>query len=195
MSARDLPQNRSLAEGQEARSAPDRSARTPGELLDNLRLRLSLLPENHPSAVRDPDPDSDRDQAPGRQPDADREPSPAGSIQEPGDRRQPPEPAASDQDRSDGLAADGTDPPQDDPDEGAADEPADRADDPAAADGGSLADLIKAVKEAGDALSPSGADMSTLGEFGLFAGSGGADPYRPWFMDGEPGTPWFAEDL
>jgi hypothetical protein len=55
--------------------------------------------------------------------------------------------------------------------------------------------LIKAVKEAGDALSPSGADMNALGEFGLFAGSGSADPYRPWFMDGEPGTPWFAEDL
>jgi hypothetical protein len=204
MSARDLPQNRSLAESQEARSIPDRAARAPGELLDNLRLRLSLLPDNHPSAARDPAPERERgDRRQPREPGAGTREGGAGTPEGGADSAgsgsagAPPDRDRSDgpaRDRSDGLARDRSDPPQDDPGEREEDEPAGRADDSASAGGGSLADLIKAVREAGDALSPSGADMNTLGEFGLFAGSGSADPYRPWFMDGEPGTPWFAED-
>lgn len=62
--------------------------------------------------------------------------------------------------------------------------------------GGSLADVIRAIKDAGDALSAP-ADVGLLGEMDLFTGGGSGDPYRPWFMSGEPGTPWFAagEDL
>jgi hypothetical protein len=189
MSARDLPHDRSLDEDHESRAVPDRAApdraatdravpdravpdsgaaRSPAELLDNLRLRLSQLPENHPSAVRDPAPERDRrkDRLADRPVDDAIERSEASAE---GGGEQVAEPEAG------------------------ADDPG--SDDPRGADRGSFADLIRAIKEAGDEASLSGADLSAFGEFGLFAGSGGADPYRPWFMDGEPGTPWFAEDF
>jgi hypothetical protein len=62
---------------------------------------------------------------------------------------------------------------------------ADHDADASAPRGGSLPDLIRALKDAGGA--------GVLGEMDLFSGSGSGDPYRPWFMSGEPGTPWFAE--
>lgn len=173
MSARDLPHDRSLDEDHAShamadRAAPDRTvtdgaARSPAELLDNLRLRLSQLPENHPSAVRDPAPDRDR-------------------------RRERPDERQEERidERREASAVRGGE---------RVAEPGAGADDSGGAGRGSLADLIRAIKEAGDETSLSGAEISALGEFGLFAGSGSADPYRPWFMDGEPGTPWFAEDF
>lgn len=201
MGARDLPQNGSLDEGREA---PGR-ARTPAELLDNLRLRLSELPESHPSAVRRPvrDTASDSDGGSASDPDGGRR---GGSAREPLPREARgadlPE-AAPDVARPADVTENGSDRrPESESEsegqghgEGVAEEPADGADDQPAGGGGSLADLIRAVKGASDALAPSGGDMSALGEFDLFRGSGGADPYRPWFMDGEPGTPWFADDL
>jgi len=33
-----------------------------------------------------------------------------------------------------------------------------------------------------------------LDETSVFANRGLAEPYRPWFMSGEPSTPWWAAD-
>ena len=144
-------------------------------MLDNLRLRLRQLPENHPSAVRAGD--GTRDEAP--------RPRSAGD----GERIQAPAPAEAsepdDQPLDDSPAGDPApdDPPAADQDsEGRAGDDADAA----APRGGSLPDLIRALKDAG-------AGTSVLGEMDLFTGTGSGDPYRPWFMSGEPGAPWFAE--
>jgi len=47
-----------------------------------------------------------------------------------------------------------------------------------------------------DTLSVPGGSPADLGlgpPLPDFGRPGRGDPYRPWFMDGEPGTPWFAE--
>ncbi len=41
-------------------------------------------------------------------------------------------------------------------------------------------------------LGGSFADGATAGVLDLGLGGPG-DPYRPWFVDGEPGSPWFIE--
>ena len=66
-----------------------------------------------------------------------------------------------------------------------------RQDDGQAPGGGSLGDLIRAVKEAGDALAGS-ADAGAFSDVDVFLGGSQSEPYRPWFMAGEVGTPWFA---
>jgi len=41
---------------------------------------------------------------------------------------------------------------------------------------------------------PARGGLGVLGETSLFASRGLAEPYRPWFMSGEPSTPWWAAD-
>jgi len=178
MRAADLPPDRSPDPSSATRrDAPGEAAgraRPPGELLDNLRLRLRELAGNHPSAVRAEGPGA----APRPAGDYARPASPQAGR--PGDAQAGrPEDAPADDapldDIADEVDAEGT--------------PADAAD-PQAPREGSLAELIRAIKDAGGAL-PGHADAGLLGEMDLFAGGGG-DPYRPWFMSGEPLTPWFA---
>ncbi len=149
-------------------------------MLDNLRLRLRDLPGNHPSAVRDACASAARNADPA-------------AREARGDRDEPPQPGDS---GDSGGHADPAEPA--DPERGERREATGEAeaDSPARGGGGSLADFIRAVKEAGDGLSWA-ADADLLGEIELFTGGGSGDPYRPWFMSGEPGTPWFVagEDL
>jgi hypothetical protein len=70
-------------------------------------------------------------------------------------------------------------------------ESAARQDDGQAPGGGSLGDLMRAVKEAGNALAGS-ADAGAFSDVDVFLGGSQSEPYRPWFMAGEAGTPWFA---
>jgi hypothetical protein len=144
MHSRDLPPNRSLDDSRDPPSGiVDGRSRSPAELLDNLRLRLSRLPENHPSAFRKAD-----------------------------DRREAP--AETDVDRwSDGVGA--------------------SQDDGPAPDGGSLADLIRSIRDTSDSLAETiGEGM--LGDIGTLPRGIHSEPYRPWFMSGDPGVPWFAVD-
>ena len=168
--------------------APDGRARPPAELLDNLRLRLSQLADNHPSAQRNRYTPGDwgepRDRgAPADFGDArDRgEPADRGA---PGDWRWRPE--------QDAWPGEGEAAGQDTG--GPADRPAD-ADDGQAGRLGGLADAIRAASRRGDAF-PASVDggLGVLGETSLFANRGLAEPYRPWFMSGEPSTPWWAAD-
>jgi hypothetical protein len=179
MRPRDLPPDRSLFDCQDPPGDPGARARSPAELLDNLRLRLRQLPDGHPSAVRDRD--AGRDAQPAPEPPAERikKPAQADDYGEPDDPRAGgpvaggpvADGSVADSEAGDTAAGDGTDAP--------------------APGEGSLADLIRSIKDAGDALSAP-ADAGLLGEMDVFAGSGNGDPYRPWFMSGEPGTPWFA---
>jgi hypothetical protein len=73
-----------------------------------------------------------------------------------------------------------------------ADQPAD-ADDAEAGGFGGLADAIRAASRLNDAF-PASVDGGWPGEMSLFASGGQAEPYRPWFMSGEPLTPWWAAD-
>jgi hypothetical protein len=72
---------------------------------------------------------------------------------------------------------------------------------------GELTDESQIAAEAGSGVTGAIADtdVADWGSAGAEAGRAGdrpllspgrpghGDPYRPWFMDGEPGTPWFAE--
>ncbi|HEX6934060.1 MAG TPA: hypothetical protein VF162_18105 [Streptosporangiaceae bacterium] len=166
MRPRDLPSDgspdRSLADGRAAPAEPADRARPPAELLDNLRLRLRQLADNHPSAWRDDDALRDHGR-PGGEP--------------------PGEPSA-----DAGLADGAFDEIADET--GAENTPGDAADAQAPREG-SLADLIRAIKGAGGTLSGH-ADAGLLGTMDLTAGGRSGDPYRPWFMSGESSTPWFA---
>jgi len=182
---------------------PDGRARPPAELLDNLRLRLSQLADNHPSAPRSRHPRADwgapRDWGPPRgwpaSGDGDgpgdwgapRDSDGPGDWDGPGDRGVPedrrwrPEQDAS---AGEGEAAER--------DIGSpADQPADT--DAEAGGFGGLADAIRAASRLSDAF-PASVDGGWLGEMSLFASGGQAEPYRPWFMSGEPLTPWWAAD-
>jgi len=180
--------------------APDGRARPPAELLENLRLRLNQLADNHPSARRDRhvpgdwsaprdwDGRGNRD-AP-RNLDASEDWAGPGHCDAPEDRGAPGDrPWQSEQDAwpGEGEAA-GQDTG------GPADRPAD-ADDGQAGRLGGLADAIRAASRRGDAF-PASVDggLGVLGETSLFANRGLAEPYRPWFMSGEPSTPWWAAD-
>jgi hypothetical protein len=192
MRSRDLPPNHSLADSQDPSGDADGRARSPAELLDNLRLRLSQLPENHPSAFRDADnlrrrpaegdgdaagsSESARDAGQGRNSvrahdsvhasDA----SARGAVQE----RRLAWPEADDGVRDERR-----------PDVAAPE------DDGPAAGGGTLGDLIRAIRDTGDSLAESiGEGM--LGDIGQLPGGLPSEPYRPWFMSGDPGVPWFA---
>ncbi|MGN6791331.1 MAG: hypothetical protein ACTHJW_02960 [Streptosporangiaceae bacterium] len=141
-------------------------ARPPAELLNNLRERLSQLPENHPSVFRDTfrDPQASAEHETVRY-----------------DQRQQDSLARHDRDSAPELWDDVRGPGQvaaDDDQEG-----------PACGDR-SLGALIRAVKDAGDLIA--GSANLGLADVEVLPGSGQSDPYRPWFMSGDVGTPWFA---
>jgi len=168
------------------RWAPDGRARPPAELLDNLRLRLSQLADNHPSAPRRRPAQRDWgepcDWVEPRDRDARGDRNPLGDWDAPWDRGWRPEQEAW-------------------PGEGVADEPhigspADQhadADDAQAARFGGLADAIHAASQLSDML-PASPGPGMFGEVrwpGIWADT---EPYRPWFMGGDPWSPWWATD-
>jgi hypothetical protein len=160
MRSRDLPHNRSLDDSREPPSGVDGSARPPAELLDNLRLRLSQLPENHPSAFR---------QA---------YDSREGPAETPADSMSPQDSADESRGSTDAGVEVGVGTSQDDG---------------PAPGGGSLADLIRAISDTSDSLAETiGEGM--LGDIGTLPRGIHSEPYRPWFMSGDPGVPWFAVD-
>ena len=162
MQPRDLHANRSLDKTWDLPSTADGRARSPAELLANLRLRLIQLPENHPSAPRDTN-DVERSHV---------------SCNDEREAVQRPSGIAEESSGSAGTSPDaapgnGT-PPH----------------------GGWLADFIRAVRDAHDALAES-ADGRVLADIEVFGGEARYEPYRPWFMSADPFRPWFAmgEDL
>ncbi len=168
--------------------APDGRARPPAELLENLRLRLNQLADNHPSARRDRPAPGDwsapRDWDGRGNWDAPRNLDASEDWAAPGDWRWRPE--------QDGWPGEGEAAGQDT--RGPGDRPAD-ADNGQPGRLGGLADAIRAASRRGDAF-PASVDggLGVLGETSLFASRGLAEPYRPWFMSGEPSTPWWAAD-
>jgi hypothetical protein len=194
MHPRDLHPDRSLDKSWDLSSAADGRARSPAELLDNLRLRLSQLPENHPSALRDT---SDVQRGAANWDDG------ARSRQHPGEslrdwprgRQASAELSAARDDKGwpDFMAPhDKVSPPGfADESRRSAEASADAHDDGSPPSGGSLADLFRAARDACDALAES-ADAGVLGDIEVFPGNARYDPYRPWFMSAEPLTPWFA---
>jgi hypothetical protein len=181
-----MPPDRSLADNRDLPRALDGRARSPAELLDNLRLRLSQLPENHPSAFRETYLGPEASVGRGRDGKFTPRPQPwperdrlRDAAQYDGPRDYGP--------RDYGPARDGFR-------DGGAQDGAQQNDGRVPA-GGSLGDLIRAVREAGDTLADL-ADDGALGDIdlypGAFPGSAYSEPYRPWFMSGDMGTPWFA---
>jgi len=181
--SRPLPDDPDPAEEARVRpGVPDGRPRSPAELLDNLRLRLSELPPNHPSAPRaagrvEP---SDRARPSGRPAPADQpappgEPEPSGQAEPPG-QRAPDERAAADGARRPEGSGDSRGPQPDD------------ADGP-----GLVGEAIRAARMAGGALA-STADASGQAMMNLADQVSPSDAYRPWFMSGEPGAPWWAAD-
>jgi hypothetical protein len=172
MNAAHWPADRSL----DRRGGPDERARPPRELLDNLRLRLSRLADNHPSAAAY----ADRDGA-----DLDGSADRAGQAQ------------ADDADAAPGP--DATSVPGGSGHDGVFDDQKRNADagmqPPAgsqtgAADGAGPAD---AVRTAATALASGLGALATMELPGR--GRHAGDPYRPWFMAGEPGSPWWSGTL
>lgn len=167
MRSRDLPPDRSLDDSRDPPSGVDGRARSPAELLDNLRLRLSQLPENHPSAFRDlnewrlPERDDGRDDERWAEVPADSK-SPQGSA-----------------DEFRGSAEAGV--------EGGV---GTGQDDGPAPGGGSLADLIRTITDTGDSFAGLiGEGM--LSDIEAWPRGTHSEPYRPWFMSGDVGVPWF----
>jgi hypothetical protein len=128
---------------------PDGRARSPAELLDNLRLRLLELPDNHPSAPRTVD----------RQESSDRAANANRAM--PSDQPEP-------HDRADRSG------PAERPDHQKPD------DDVAFGDTSDVA-MMNLVDRAGPAMN-------------LADRAGRAEAYLPWFMSGEPATPWWAAE-
>lgn len=160
-------------------SALDGRARSPSELLDNLRLRLSQLAENHPSAPRWPEAHGGRDARPHAHGVDRADDHPAAGR----------EPAAGDLAAASGGAAadDGAVPADSQAD---ADERAGVGDDEAT---GPLADAIRAARLVDGPLARA-ADGGAMGKLTLPGSWGKPEPYRPWFMSGEPGSPWWAAE-
>lgn len=158
--------------GMRSMDVPDRGqGRSPAELLDNLRLRLSQLADNHPSAPRR----AEAGERPGELP----LPDGADAVPAGGDEsgRGPggggpggdgPDGGGQRGDRS-GAGPDRDGPDRDGPDGGEA-------------DGGG----------------PGGpAARGGLGDLDLPGLRAASEAYRPWFVSGEPAAPWWAagEDL
>jgi hypothetical protein len=148
-------------ESLDRRGGPDDRARPPRELLDNLRLRLSQLADNHPSA-------------PGYR-------RPAGQPTEDGAD------AAAGHDGDAGQGDGGSAGVFGDLDKGS-DVPAGR--EASSTDGDRPADAVRAAAAA------VASGLGVLATMELPAGGRHAgDPYRPWFMAGEPGSPWWSGKL
>jgi len=190
----DTPPRRPLGdEGDPADQArarpgvPDGRARPPAELLDNLRLRLSELPANHPSA-----PSAEgRRAAPGGAGRASSDAAPARAVER--DDAVPAH-AAPDQAPAGHGGGRGRDHARGEPASAAKAGAAGEADPPGseageAAAGGILGDALRTPRLTGDA--PAGAGDAVLGAPGR---AGPGEAYRPWFMSGEPGIPWWAGD-
>ena len=139
---------------------PDR-ARSPEELLDTLRLRLSQLADNHPSR---------RAELPAASPEFLAEEERRGPEDGRGpwdDCTGPDDPAAGSDEGRPGWIGEAI--------------RAARLGD-GAADLADMADLTDLADLADGAL----------GAVGLPGAIGHDDPYRPWFMAGDPGDPWWA---
>jgi hypothetical protein len=211
MSPMDVPgRSKPLADSGDDRRAgiprqpyPDGgAARSPAELLDQLRLRLSQLPENHPSA-----PVEKSDGGPGSRPERHDRPEQADRSDRPElpDRPEQPElseqPGKTDQAVASEPDADASDPEPDasEPDAselepgGAAEEPTTPAKTGGEADGspgGGLLDWLRDLDAAGSLP-----DLAGWGDGELnLSWPGHPETYRPWFMAGEPSKPWFATD-
>ena len=156
-------------------------ARSPEELFDNLRLSLSNLAARYaPERYRDVGPD--RDAAPGYHAHLD---AATCAVDAPervtaGDRDAPRgHDVPDDQGVGRGDAGD------------LADHKA--ADDAGADHGGGVWEAIRAARALSDAF-PGLAAANPYEDLGIFADHGYEEPYRPWFMSGDPSTPWWAAD-
>jgi hypothetical protein len=189
MRSMDTPAGRSFkdvhdftAEARVSPGVPDGRARSPAELFDNLRLRLSELPASHPSAMRQAgqpasagdralsdcstttDPDlRTGDGAPGGRKGSARHDSPLGTDQD--DRRATPAMRGAEDTRT-GEQGD-----------------AGRA--------GPLDEVILAVRMARDTF-PGAADAGALAMTNIAAEIGPSEAYAPWFMSGDETVPWWA---
>jgi hypothetical protein len=189
MRSMDMPRRRLLDDLQDSADTarvwpgvPDGRARSPAELFDNLRLRLSELPVNHPSTPR---------QA-GRSDSAGRRVLSEWTARADGAPRTCDGATAG----SDGPAGQdtplGTD--QDDRDEarearGAEDT---RQGDPSdASRAGAPDEAILAARMAKDTFTGA-ADTGALAMMKLAAETGPSEVYPPWFMSGEQAVPWWA---
>jgi hypothetical protein len=210
------------------RWAPDGRARPPAELLDNLRLRLSQLADNHPSAPRRRHAQRDYGEPRGwPEPRGWGEPRDWGESRDWGDPRDCRDPrdrgealgwrTSRDWDAPDDWNAPGSwdgqadwDAPEDrgrrsdqDAWPGAGEaairhlgSPADQhpdADSSQAGHLGGLADAIRAASRFGDAF-PASPGPGVFGEVSWSGSWGDTEPYRPWFMGGDPWSPWWATD-
>ena len=157
----------------------DSRARPPAELFDNLRLRLSQLAENHPSA---PQRGEETGRGPGESP---RRPDGLGPRRDEFAGRD----AAADDGEFAGPAAAGRG-PGGDGERGPVTAPADG--------GGALRDPDRGGPDLGD-VDLGGLELGDveLGDLDLPGLRGASEAYRPWFMSGEPGAPWWAagEDI
>jgi hypothetical protein len=153
--------------GMRSMDVPDRGqARSPAELLDNLRLRLSQLADNHPSAPRRGEP--------GERPLRDG----ADAVPEGAELARPDVmPEGGDESGRDGSGGGG--PGIDGPDGGG---PGGGGPDGGEPDGGG----------AGGPMARGG-----LGDLDLPGLRAASEAYRPWFVAGEPGAPWWvaSDDL
>jgi len=157
----------------------DGRGRSPEELLDNLRLSLSNLAARYTIAPRDRDARMGWDAPAGR--DASLNSDIIRPMENPHDHDVP----------GDGNASYEREVPFD---EGAGYSHAHDPDGPdygGADHGAGLWDAIRAARELSDAF-PGLAGR--YGDTGLFADLGYEEPYRPWFMSGDPSTPWWAAD-
>jgi hypothetical protein len=170
--------------GDPRRPYPDRGAsRSPAELLDELRLRLSQLPENHPSA-----PSEKADGRPRGWPERPDRPDRPDRPEQADLPEKAAQPEKTEQPDSGKSGPDASEPEPG----GAADRPANPAKAGGEADGsaGGLLDWLRDLDVAGKLP-----DLADWGAAELdLSWPGHPATYRPWFMTGEPATPWFAAD-
>jgi hypothetical protein len=158
MSARNWPAGHRL----DGRGGPDERARRPEELLDNLRLRLSQLAANHPSAPGEGNGHGERVR--------DRYPA------EP-DEGWPDEGWPDDSRRGENQ------PGAEEPESVPGQDPASQGG-PGGGQRGPAADSLRPA-----------AGPGVLATMQLPGRGRDGGQYRPWFMAGEPGSPWWAGTL
>ena len=151
---------------------PDGRARSPSELFDNLRLRLSELAANHPSAHGQ----ADRPEPAGRYRPAGQD-APLGTDQD--DRGAAPETrGAEDMRQGDTLPLGG----------GAVMQGFEPGD---AGQSGAPDQAILAARMVSDSFAGA-AETGALAMMNFAAEIGSAEAYAPWFMSGEGAMPWWA---